>query len=303
MKRRDYCLTVYPNEEFGDTEFQQAVLDCQYAIRGIEVCPSTGRVHLQCYIYYKNPRSFKKVKSKFPGAHIEPAVGGVSKNVEYCSKDGDVWEWGEKPLSSSKKGVAESERWKRAKIAAQNGDLDSIDADIYIRLYSNLKKIVADNCVPSVVLERPCGVWLWGKSGYGKSFVCREFWPVHYPKMCNKWWDGYSNEAIVVMDDVDMGHSCLGHHLKIWADSYPFIGEIKGICRKLRPALFVVTSQYRIEDIWQDQHTRDALNRRFDVIEFREQNQVPLELCCYRVIGNEEEVADQLVNSESELRL
>jgi len=45
-----------------------------------------------------------------------------------------------------------------------------------------------------------------------------------------------------------------------------FSAEIKGSQINLRPDFIVVTSQYRIGEIWTDIETVDALNRRFTKI-------------------------------------
>ena len=51
----------------------------------------------------------------------------------------------------------------------------------------------------------------------------------YYPKLNNKWWDGYQSQKVVIMEDVDKETvKFLHHHLKIWADRWGFIGETKG---------------------------------------------------------------------------
>ena len=169
-------------------------------------------------------------------------------------------------MSQAKKGQVEQERWKKARAAAVAGDIDAIDDDIFIRFYRTLKEIKKDHMGDVADNDGVTGVWIYGRAGIGKSRKAREDYPGAYLKMCNKWWDGYQGQEFVVMDDVDTKHDCLGHHLKIWADRYAFLAETKGGAIKIRPKKYVVTSQYRIDQIWTDEETIAALKRRFKII-------------------------------------
>lgn len=81
-------------------------------------------------------------------------------------------------------------------------------------------------------------------------------------KPINKWWDGYKNQEIVLIEDWDKTHRILAHHIKIWADRYRFTGEMKGSSRVIRPKLIVITSNYRIDECFEGPDI-DAIKRRF----------------------------------------
>lgn len=72
--------------------------NCQYLIIGWEVAPRTGKQHLQCYVRYREPVTFRTMQERLPGIHIMPQK--ANKHVEaycYCMEDGDWCEFGERP--------------------------------------------------------------------------------------------------------------------------------------------------------------------------------------------------------------
>lgn len=70
-------------------EFQQG-LGYRRLVCGHEVGAS-GNKHIQGSVIFKNSHSFKYVKDCFPGAYIAAMQGSWSDQVDYCTKEGDVF--------------------------------------------------------------------------------------------------------------------------------------------------------------------------------------------------------------------
>ena len=86
-----------------------------------------------------------------------------------------------------------------------------------------------------------------------------------YHKLCNKWWDGYRGEKVIILDDFDQ--PSLSHYIKIWADNYNSIGEIKNGSINLNYNIFIITSNYMPKFLWpNDIKLRYAIYRRFKFI-------------------------------------
>lgn len=154
---------------------------------------------------------------------------------------------------------------------AKENRLDEIDPQVYITCYRTLNQIASDNAVlpPDLALEptEKAGIWYWGETGVGKTRLAIKEYPDAYRKMANnKWWDAYQGQENVLMDDLDKAHHYMGYHLKIWADRYAFIAEIKGGSKVIRPKKIIVTSNYHPKDIWSDNSTLDPILRRFRVV-------------------------------------
>lgn len=134
----------------------------------------------------------------------------------------------------------------------------------------NLQKLSAYFTVPTT----PAGVrgeWWFGPPGTGKTFTARTEFPNAYLKMQNKWFDNYSSQDVVILDDFDHMGEGLGHLLKLWLDAYSLHGEIKHGTVALCYSKFIITSNYLPEEIWpKDPTLCAAIRRRCKFREFKE---------------------------------
>ena len=57
----------------------------------------------QGYVHFKNEKSLKQLKALMPRAHVEAQKGTIQQAIEYCQKEGDWEEHGEKPKMPKEK--------------------------------------------------------------------------------------------------------------------------------------------------------------------------------------------------------
>jgi len=270
---RGYCFTW--NNPSPDTEANLEAIDgYSYLTFGREVAPTTGTPHLQGYIRFRDGKSLRSARRILTGAHVERALT-VTAAIEYCHKEGDFVEFGQRPADDTDRGAMEKARWEETWNNAKNGSVENIDPDIRIRYYNAIKTIGKDYMVAPDSLAAPCGTWVYGRSGIGKTHSVYEKYPNLYSKNASKWWDGYQNQDVVLFDDMDPDcGKWSGRFLKVWADRYPFVADVKGGSVCIRPSKFIVTSQFTIDECFGEVQTRDALARRFNVINFVDRNTV-----------------------------
>jgi hypothetical protein len=266
QKSRAFVFTLnnYTNED----EIRVQNIKCNYLIYGREIAPSTGTPHLQGYVRFENARHFKSVKKEFTNeTHLETAKGSIDQNIKYTSKESNVFEKGDRPLSTEDQAQHQKKLFKDAREAAKEGRFEDIDDSIYIRYRSSLHAIARDAYICPEDCNDVTGVWIYGASGAGKSRLARERYPNAYMKCpTSKWWDGYINQEHVIIDDFDKYMKGQAYWIKIWADRYSFPAESKGSSAMIRPKVICITSQYHPCDIWDDNETLEAIRRRFKMI-------------------------------------
>jgi hypothetical protein len=214
--------------------------------------------------------------------HVECAYDPEAL-LKYCKKEGVVTAHGQQPLfthESRSKKAQKSQSDKFASVAkmAQDGELDKIKESypqLFLTMYRTIKEIKKDYMKPPAeVSEHEKPLWIYGPTRTGKSWAARNIhWPeeAFYLKQCNKWWDGYQMEAKVIIDDLGKEHHVLAHHIKIWADTYNFLGETKGGMLMLHPKHLIITSNYSIDEVFES-HPSDIepIKERFNIIHMKE---------------------------------
>lgn len=274
----NWCFTLnnYTEDEVASIQG----LDVKYVIYGKEVGES-GTPHLQGYVNLSRTQKLSYVTKMIPRAHWTPCNGTPQQNIDYCSKQGDVWTKGVAPKQRMETGGKEGgkrtrETWEKTLELAKNGTLEEIEPELQIKYYSTLRAIKKDYGKRPADLEVDSGwkgiLWIVGPPGCGKSKYVRDTWKPDeiYDKSLNKWWDSYGGEKIALLDDFGKAHGVLGEHIKRWGDRYSFPAEIKGGKIDIRPERVVVTSNYFPHEIWEEEKDPAllaAIMRRTEVMD------------------------------------
>lgn len=280
-----YCFTHF---NYTD-EIEKALQDfgADYGIYKPEACPTTGKPHLQGYLYWRNKKRGNVILDAFPGGEWRVCYGSTAKNFVYCSKKetaiGPVVEWGVKPMDQTSKGIAGGnavkEKWRAVMALAKTGDFAAIEEE-YPEIIFHYKKKVVDHyqdamndSVPDEHDGDMPGVWIVGGAGCGKSNtarrMAREVYGCSKPyiKPCNNiWWTNYRFQDTVILDDLDPTCATLTHEFKTWIDRYATLVRIHHGLLNINPKNFIITSQYEIAECFDDPKVVEAMTRRFPTV-------------------------------------
>lgn len=127
----NYAFTLFNYTDLHVAQLK--ALPVKYILFGFEICPDTKRPHLQGYINLTKDKTLSALKKLIDinHIHLEIARKDSLANYDYCTKDNNFIEVGQRPISKRDQGKMEKERWLQAKLHAQNGDIGK-KAPIYL---------------------------------------------------------------------------------------------------------------------------------------------------------------------------
>lgn len=217
-RSRSWCVTIYPKESFTDESLILpacgALLDASsFIIAQAEMCPKTGRFHLQVAVQFKNQRTLAGLKRLHPTAHFEIMRGTWDQNYVYCGKadtklfgpvrQGTPPKQGERTdISSFTDALSSGSSMRDSALAAPS---------VYVRYHRGLHAF--QNLLQPPRRNPTTAIIYWGPPGTFKTTHALDMMRVDADEapfiineaMCSSgktvWMDGYDGQKDILIDE------------------------------------------------------------------------------------------------------
>lgn len=258
-RKRGWVFTVNNYTEADEKWFLDLDL-VEERIRYIKVGREVGEAgtpHLQGYIEFTGVTSFARAKAVCRGGHIEPRMGSPAQAQDYCGKEDP------EPIERGNPLVVPGTRTDliEATTLIREGQPIDVVAErlptTYVKYTRGLQALHTMNAKHRT--EAPEVFWLWGATGVGKTRTAVEYGGSHYIKDETKWWDGYDQQAVIIIDDFD-GKWPFRNFLRL-LDRYEYQAEIKGGTVKINSPSIFITCEFPPEQWWEGTQLRQVLRR------------------------------------------
>lgn len=257
-KARHWCFTSYLNELETDE------VSVRYLIYGREVCPKTGRKHLQGYAEFKNPIRMAAAQKAIGDevCHMGIRWSTRDKAREYCMKDKNFSEFGQwisgQGHRSDLDEVVESMR---------NGkrltEIIYDDPKTYCHYRNGLRDVQAIVDKKTAKEFRKVEVIvLSGPTGCGKTRQAMEEATYKVEGWNMKWWDGYDGDKVICIDEYNNDEN-ITKMLNI-LDGYTLRLDVKGTSTYALWDKVYITTNLKREQLHPNCKPahKEALNRR-----------------------------------------
>lgn len=259
---------------------RDAAKSARYMVFGYEICPNTGTPHLQGFVAWETPRSLDKFKKDISQRlHFALPMRGTHKQAsEYCkkpeSKDPDknpsYEEFGELPAQGQRTD------WCVAVEQIVSGTPVEEVVVAQPQLLPGIRALERFKAMMLKPKHRDVEVIVcYGDAGTGKSRYAWDNFPDLYSKPNGEWWDGYSGQTTILLDDY-YGGIQYSEFLKV-LDRYPLQVPVKGGFVYGQWDRVIITSN-KHPSLWYSRGMTPALARRLHKIFYYSIN-APPSLC------------------------
>ena len=238
IRSRSVCFTSFKCEEFLRTDWNSFIPDdIAYIVYGEEICPRTGKQHIQGYVEFNRVMSLTAIKRILGDnqVHVEPRRGSQKAAIDYCKKDGKYHEYGEPKTQGKRSDLEDCKRLldegaSQLDIAeAHFGDFVRYNRGLalYADLQARKRQKQREPMPPEVIVYV-------GDSGTGKSHRCwhdEDYQTDGYKYLCQAkdkvFFDGYEGESVLWFDEFGGSVLPFGIFLQL-TDKWGCRVEIKG---------------------------------------------------------------------------
>ncbi len=239
-------------------------VECEYMIYQEEICPETGRRHIQGYVYFANGKTLERVRAIFLGANILVAHRSALINKQYCTK-----------LESRRPGGRSRERGimpdqgARTDIHDARVDIEAgmNDFDMFVKhglLWARYSRVLIAH---RSAMVKPRTFWtqtttIWGNTGLGKS--ARALWHAQQnggnigqmllprDQKSMVWGDGCINADTIIIEDMELPGNFSYGVLKNMLDWTPCRMPVKGMSMQWAPHFVIITSNHHPREWYPD---------------------------------------------------
>jgi len=265
VRVRNWCFTLNNYTPVEETSMQAwSAAYTSYIVFGKEVGEEKGTPHLQGYIEFEHAHRGSALKKLFNGrVSWGPRKGTAHQAATYCKKgEQPKAEWDEFKEFGPNFGK-NAVIFEAGTISAQGKRNDINDVSQAVLAGETMRDIATT--YPGTFIKyhkgilalkqaadgifdfkdrttKPTVIWRWGSTGVGKSRGAREAHPSSYVKDGTQWWDGYTQQEAIIIDDFD-GKWPYRDLLRL-LDYGPYQGQFKGGYVKINSPYIYITCEY-----------------------------------------------------------
>ena len=264
MCQREICMAVDFLKSFYQKLLEITSLIC--LIMGIEICPTTKKVHAHLLIGLNESMRYATMKRYVNNAQLRHLQGDaaivawydyVVKAFSKVIHPNRIMMWGNGVVISKKQNLMRNQKRNHRDLfyenrkAIEDGRFEDIDPVFRFDNMSKINKWYLEQHKAAIKVSHDRLVFIWGEPGVGKtSLFSRNIDPsnIYWKNPSNRWWCGYRDQAIVIIDEITPKDFMSGNiNWNIIGDRNEVFVEVKGAQVPLQAQWVIVISNYTLD--------------------------------------------------------